>query len=130
MSDKHKRGPVGRLRDRVLGSRAGKREWREYKGRVAALPPDYRLVMEKIQKFLWTAGGAVDEQSFRVLYDICEVLEESAAAGRPVLEATGGDVAAFSLNMLAATEGKTWHGLKADQLNAEVHRLLGGHDGR
>jgi DNA-binding ferritin-like protein (Dps family) len=85
--------------------------------------------MRKIQKFLWTAGGAVDEQSFRVLYDICEVLEESAAAGRPALETTGDDVAAFALNMLAATQGKTWHGLKADQLNAEVRRLLGDRDG-
>ncbi|MDR2380318.1 MAG: DUF1048 domain-containing protein [Bifidobacteriaceae bacterium] len=130
MSDKQKRGPVGRLLDKVVGNRATKREWREYKGRVAVLPPDYRLVMQKIQKFLWTAGGAMDEQSFRVLYDICELLEESAAAGRPVLEVTGEDVAAFSLNMLAATQGKTWHGLKADQLNAEVHRLLGGPDDR
>jgi DNA-binding ferritin-like protein (Dps family) len=130
MSDKQKRGPLGRLLEWVVGNRAGKREWRDYKARVGALPPNYRLVMQKIQKFLWTAGGAMDEQSFRVLYDICDVLEESAAAGRPVLEVTGEDVAAFSLDMLAATQGKTWHGLKADQFNAEVHRLLGDRDGR
>jgi len=120
----------GRFVSWVLGNRRDKAEWQQYKARVQVLPDSYRLVMEKVQQFLWTAGGAVDEQSYRVLYDICEVFEEAAAANRPVLDVTGDDVAQFALDMLAATQAKTWRGQKADQLNASVHKLLGAQDGR
>jgi DNA-binding ferritin-like protein (Dps family) len=129
MTDKPRRTPWRRFTDLVVGAREDKQEWRQYLARVRALPPDYRLVMERIQKFLWTAGGAVDEQPYRVLYDICEVFEEASAASRPVLEVTGDDVAAFSLNMLAAAQAETWAGQKADQQNAEIHRLLGADHG-
>jgi DNA-binding ferritin-like protein (Dps family) len=124
MSDTRKRKLWARFTDYVAQTRRDKREFRQYKTRAAALPPEYRMVMKKIQSFLWSASGAVDDQSWKVLCDICEVFEEASAAGRPVLEVTGDDVAAFSLNMLAATQAKTWADQKAAQLNAEVHKLL------
>ncbi|MDR0417288.1 MAG: DUF1048 domain-containing protein [Propionibacteriaceae bacterium] len=132
MSESQNPTMLGKLRDKLIGTREGKREWREHRRRVKALPPDYEIVMEKIQKFLWTCSGAVDDQCWLVLYDICDLFEESAAAGRGVLEVTGDDVARFSLDMLAATQARTWMGQKADQLNADIHRLLGrkaDHDG-
>jgi DNA-binding ferritin-like protein (Dps family) len=119
------RSALGRFRDKVLGNRMAKRQWREHKRRVKALPPDYRIVMDKIQKFLWTCGGAVDDQGWQVLFDISEVFEEAAAQGRPVLEVTGDDVAQFSMDMLAATGPTTWMGQRAEKMNAELRKLLG-----
>jgi DNA-binding ferritin-like protein (Dps family) len=125
MSNNNERTVFGRLRDKLFGNRADKREWRAYRKRVEALPREYRIVMRRIQKFLWTCGGAVDDQSWRVLYDICELFEDSAAAGRDVLQVTGDDVAHFATEMLAATGPKTWIDLKADKMNATIHKALG-----
>ncbi|MDR0432194.1 MAG: DUF1048 domain-containing protein [Bifidobacteriaceae bacterium] len=124
MNEKRETNPWRRFTTYVARTRREKREWREYKARVKALPSDYRMVMNRIDKFIWNAGGGLDVQTWRVLCDICELFEEAAAAGRPVLSVTGDDVAAFSLNMLEAAQARTWTRQKATQLNSEVHRIL------
>ncbi|MDR1790286.1 MAG: DUF1048 domain-containing protein [Propionibacteriaceae bacterium] len=120
------RNLFSRALDTVLGARADKREWRQYKARVQALPPDYRLVMEKIQKFFWNTSGVTDGHLITVLYDICALFEEESAAGRPVLEVTGDDVAGFVENVVRESQATTWQGQKAKQLNADIHRELKG----
>lgn len=67
----------------------GKRQWRAHLARVKALPPDYRIVYQEIQRYLFKLG-AVD-----VLVGIVEFFEEGAAEGKGVLELIGEDVAAF-----------------------------------
>jgi DNA-binding ferritin-like protein (Dps family) len=52
----------------------GKKQWRAHMARVKALPPDYQIVYEEMQRYFF---------------------EESAAAGTGVRELLGYDVAAF-----------------------------------
>jgi DNA-binding ferritin-like protein (Dps family) len=99
-----------------------KREWREHEARIKAMPPDYRAVMKLIQKYIF--NFAADEQIMPVLYGIVDLLEEGAATGRPVLDVTGPDVAAFAWDVLMEVRSATWVGKKGAQLNAQVHAAL------
>ncbi|GID29813.1 DUF1048 domain-containing protein [Paractinoplanes brasiliensis] len=80
----------------------GKRQWRGHVARVKALPPDYRIVYDEIQRYLFKVGpvGLLDGG---LLPELVEFFEESAAAGRGVLEVTGTDVAAFVDDLIKDT---------------------------
>ncbi|CAM5666426.1 hypothetical protein GCM10010329_29410 [Streptomyces spiroverticillatus] len=72
----------------------GKKQWRAHKARVKALPADYRIVYEEMQKYLFKVGP-VDLPDGPLLPGIVDFFEEGVAAGKGVLEVTGNDVAAF-----------------------------------
>jgi DNA-binding ferritin-like protein (Dps family) len=73
----------------------GKKQWRAHMARVKALPPDYQIVYEEIQKYLFKVGP-VDLEEGRLLEGIVDFFEEGAASGKKVLEFIGTDVAAFA----------------------------------
>jgi DNA-binding ferritin-like protein (Dps family) len=67
----------------------GKKQWRAHMARVKALPPDYQIVYQEIQRYLFKVGGGT------LLSGIVDFFEEGAATGQRVLELIGNDVAAF-----------------------------------
>lgn len=73
----------------------GKKQWRAHVARVKALPPDYRIVYQEMQKYLFKVGP-VDLLEGDLLGGIVGFFEEGAAAGKGVLELIGTDVAAFT----------------------------------
>ncbi|GIF38890.1 DUF1048 domain-containing protein [Actinoplanes xinjiangensis] len=72
----------------------GKKQWRAHVARVKALPPDYRIVYQEMQKYLFKVGPT-DLYDGRLLTGIVDFFEEGAAAGKNVLELIGSDVASF-----------------------------------
>ncbi|MEU0316575.1 DUF1048 domain-containing protein [Nocardioides sp. NPDC006273] len=74
---------------------AGKKEWKLMEARAAELPADYRTVYSKMKTYMWrfTAGDGMDIVA--ILRDVLDLFETEAAAGRPVIEVTGTDLAAF-----------------------------------
>ncbi|RKT53634.1 DUF1048 domain-containing protein [Saccharothrix australiensis] len=72
----------------------GKKQWRAHVARAKALPPDYRIVYEEIQKYLFKVGPT-DLLDGPLLYGIVDFFEEGAASGKGVLDLIGDDVAAF-----------------------------------
>jgi DNA-binding ferritin-like protein (Dps family) len=72
----------------------GKKQWRAHMARVKAFPPDYQVVYEEMQRYLFKVGpvGLADGT---LLSDIVDLFEQGAADGKGVLELTGNDVAAF-----------------------------------
>ncbi|GAB3237271.1 hypothetical protein GCM10027447_36310 [Glycomyces halotolerans] len=72
----------------------GKRQWRAHMARVKALPPDYRIVYEEMQKYLFKVGpvSLIDGD---LLSEIVDFFESGAASGKGVTELIGPDVAAF-----------------------------------
>jgi DNA-binding ferritin-like protein (Dps family) len=73
----------------------GKRQWRAHVARVKALPPDYRIVYQEIQKYLFKVGP-VDLAESNLLAGIVDFFEEGAASGKGVTQLIGTDVAAFA----------------------------------
>ncbi|HEY0001586.1 MAG TPA: DUF1048 domain-containing protein [Actinoplanes sp.] len=72
----------------------GKKQWRAHVARVKALPPDYRIVYQEMQKYLFKVGP-IDLHEGRLLPGIVDFFAEGAAAGKGVRELIGTDVAAF-----------------------------------
>jgi DNA-binding ferritin-like protein (Dps family) len=72
----------------------GKKEWRAHVSRVKALPQDYQIVYQEMQKYLFKVGP-VDLSDGRLLPGIVDFFEEGIAADKGVLELIGDDVAAF-----------------------------------
>ncbi|MFF2026530.1 DUF1048 domain-containing protein [Streptomyces sp. NPDC058171] len=72
----------------------GKKQWRAHTARVKALPPDYRIVYEEMQKYFFKVGP-VDLPDGNLLSGIVDFFEEGAASGKGVLQLIGQDVAAF-----------------------------------
>ena len=73
----------------------GKKQWRAHVARVKALPPDYQIVYNEMQKYLFKVGP-VDLTEGNLLAGIVDFFEEGVAGGKGVLELTGTDVAAFA----------------------------------
>ncbi|CAM4079388.1 DUF1048 domain-containing protein [Kibdelosporangium persicum] len=72
----------------------GKKQWRAHVARVKALPRDYQIVYQEMQKYFFKVGP-VDLTEGNLLSGIVDFFEEGAAAGTGVLELIGDDVAAF-----------------------------------
>jgi DNA-binding ferritin-like protein (Dps family) len=70
-----------------------KKEWRAMEARAAALPSDYRIVYGEMKSYMWRVGGGMDTMA--VLEEVLALFEASAAVGKPALEVTGDNVAAF-----------------------------------
>lgn len=71
-----------------------KRQWRAHMARVKALPADYRIVYEEVQKYLFKVG-TVSLTGGNLLSEILDFFEGGAASGKGVMELIGPDVAAF-----------------------------------
>lgn len=86
----------------VIGNLDEKREWKQLMKRVDALPKDYRFAYKKILNYGYQFGFCCITQS-----DLLELFEEHAAAGRPVLEVVGNDVAAFCDDLIRVRQSET-----------------------
>jgi DNA-binding ferritin-like protein (Dps family) len=73
----------------------GKKQWRAHVARVKALPPDYQIVYQEMQKYLFKVGPT-DLLEGGLLSGIVDFFAEGTASGQGVIELIGTDVAAFS----------------------------------
>ena len=100
-----------------------KREYKQQMARVEALPKDYQYVFKKIQSHMWMFAAGSGYDMMKIHYDLIELLEAGAAEGKPVLEITGEDVAAFCDELLrsARTYTEDWR----EALNRDILKKLG-----
>ncbi|MQY15779.1 hypothetical protein SRB5_59700 [Streptomyces sp. RB5] len=80
----------------------GKKQWRAHVARVKALPPDYRIVYQEMQRYLFKVGPVALTDG-TLLPGIVDFFEEGAASGKGVLELIGEDVAAFADGLIKDT---------------------------
>ncbi|MDF1493847.1 DUF1048 domain-containing protein [Caproiciproducens sp. CPB-2] len=105
---------------KIIGS---KREYKQQMARVEALPKDYQYVFKKIQSHMWMFAAGSGYDMMKIHYDLIELFEAGAAEGKPVLEITGEDVAAFCDELLrsARTYTEDWR----EALNRDILKKLG-----
>lgn len=100
-----------------------KRRYRQTEARAKALPKEYGFVYHKIQHYMWSHAGGDGMGMIPILADLLELFEAGAADGKPVLEMTGSDVAAFCDELLSNT--KTWTAKWHEALNRDIRKRLG-----
>jgi len=104
----------------VTGDLSEKKRFRAIQKRVKALPADYRVAYEEIQKYMWATSGIETIQPFEALV---ELFEEGAAEGRHPLDITGDDVAAFADELARGEKG--YFAKRRDALNQTIAAKLG-----
>lgn len=84
----------------LVGSIDEKRAYRRFMKRVNALPKDYRYAFKKMRSYLYYSDLTGCETLFT---DLVELLEASAAQGKPVLDVIGTDVSGFCDELVHAS---------------------------
>jgi len=100
----------------------GKKKWRAHVARVKALPQDYQIVYQEIQKYYFKVGPVELTDGTDLLSGIVDLFEEGAALGKGVLEVTGRDVAAFSDELIR--DSKTYADLYQESVGQEVNQAM------
>ena len=100
----------------------GKKEWRAHMARVKALPQDYKIVYNEIQKYLFKVGPVELTNGIGLLSGIIDLFEEGAFLGKGVLEVTGSDVAAFCDDLIK--DSKTYADVYQESVDLEVNKAM------
>ena len=100
----------------------GKKKWRAHVARVKALPSDYQIVYNEIQKYIFKVGPVELTEGMDVLSGIVDLFEEGAAVGKGVLEVTGSDVAAFCDDLIK--DSKTFADILQESLDQEANKKV------
>jgi DNA-binding ferritin-like protein (Dps family) len=79
---------------------AGKKKWFAHVARVKALPQDYQMGYQEIQKYIFMASPAEHTDWMELLSGLIDLFEEGAALSKSMLEITGTDVAAFCEDLI------------------------------
>ncbi|MEV4416942.1 DUF1048 domain-containing protein [Catellatospora sp. NPDC049609] len=94
----------------------GKKQWRAHLARVKALPPDYQIVYNEMQKYLFKVGP-VDLEDGHLLPGIVDFFAGGAADGKGVLELIGPDVAAFCDDLIK--DSRTYADVYQESISAK-----------
>lgn len=107
-----------RIRDIIEGKKA----WWAHMARVKALPEDYQIVYQEIQKYFFKVGPVELTEENGLLAGIVDLFAEGAALGKSVLEVTGRDVAAFCDDLIQ--DSKTYADLYQETANRAVSQAM------
>ena len=83
---------ISEFAQKVIGD---KREWREYKARMRALPEPYRIAVDGIERYLFHFGAVESDTSIAIFSDVADIFERAAADGTPIREIVGDDPSVF-----------------------------------
>jgi DNA-binding ferritin-like protein (Dps family) len=93
----------------VTGSLEQKKQYRQYKARIEALPEPYGSVAKALQRYLMYYGGIVDgETTLTMMGDFADLWDRAAVDGTPVRAIVGDDPVEFAEAFARAYAGKQW----------------------
>ena len=95
----------------LTGSLEQKKQYRQYKARIEALPEPYRTAAKAFERYLMYNGGITDgdaDMMITMLGDFADLWERAAADGTPVSTIVGEDPVEFADAFAEAYAGKRW----------------------
>jgi DNA-binding ferritin-like protein (Dps family) len=93
----------------VTGPLEQKKQYRQAKARLDALPEPYRTAAGAIDRYLMVAGGVTDGDTIVRMYDdLADPWERAAVDGTPVGDVVGDDPVEFVEAFAQAYAGKRW----------------------
>jgi len=105
----------------VTGSLEQKKQWREYRARVEALPGPYRTAAKALERYLMYYGGITDGDTLMTMWgDFVELWERAAADGTPVRDIVGEDPVEFAETFAQAYSGTRWIDKERARLIASI----------
>ncbi|MFF2053915.1 DUF1048 domain-containing protein [Leifsonia sp. NPDC058194] len=93
----------------ITGSLEQKKQYRQYKARLDALPEPYNAVAKAVQRYFMYNGGVEDGDTLLTMMgDFVDLWERAATDGTPVREIVGDDPVEFAEAFAEAYTGKRW----------------------
>ncbi|WP_309064945.1 DUF1048 domain-containing protein [Microbacterium sp.] len=93
----------------LTGSLEQKKQYKQAKARIEALPEPYRRTAEAFNRYLMVYGGITDGDTVVQMYlDHADLWERAAIDGTPVNAIVGDDPVEFAENFARAYGGKQW----------------------
>jgi DNA-binding ferritin-like protein (Dps family) len=93
----------------LTGSLEQKKQYKQYKARIDALPEPYGTVAKALQRYFMYYGGVTDgETALTMLGDLADLWERAAADGTSVYEIVGDDPVEFAETFAQAYTGTHW----------------------
>jgi DNA-binding ferritin-like protein (Dps family) len=94
----------------VTGSLEQKKQYKQYRARIEALPEPYAAVAKALHRYFMYAGGVVidGETTLKMMGDFVDLWERAAADGTPVRAIVGEDPVEFADTFVQAYVGKRW----------------------
>lgn len=83
---------ISKFTAKVIGD---KRQWRQYKARIRALPEDYRAAAEALERYLNYFGRGDGAGAAAMNEDLADLFEQGAANGTPIRDIFGADPVEF-----------------------------------
>jgi len=93
----------------VTGSLEQKKQYKQYKSRIEALPEPYGSVAKALQRYFTYYGGVTDGvTAVKMMGDFADLWERAAADGTPVRAIVGEDPVEFAETFAQAYTGAHW----------------------
>jgi len=93
----------------VAGSLEQKKQYKQYKARIEALPEPYGSVAKALQRYFTYYGGVTDGvTAVKMMGDFADLWERAAADGTPVRAIVGEDPVEFAETFAQAYTGAHW----------------------
>jgi DNA-binding ferritin-like protein (Dps family) len=93
----------------LTGPLEHKKQYRQYKARIAALPEPYGSAAKAFERYFMVYGGITDGDTLvTMLSDFADLWERAAVDGTPVRSITGDDPVEFAEAFTQAYGGAQW----------------------
>jgi DNA-binding ferritin-like protein (Dps family) len=104
--------------EQLTGSLEQKKQYRQNKSRVEQLPAEYRAAATALERYLMYFGAITKgDVLLRMLGDLTDLFEQSAADGTPIRSIVGDDPVEFAETFMRNYTGGQW-------INKERERLV------
>ena len=105
----------------LTGSLEQKKQYRQYKARINALPEPYRGVAKATERYLMYTGFPTEgDVMMTLLGDFADLWERAATDGTPVRDIVGDDPVEFAETFAAAYDATQWIDKERARLNKAV----------
>lgn len=105
----------------VTGSWEQKKQYRQLKARIEALPQPYGAAAKAVQRYLMYYGGITDgDTAIAMLGDLADLWDRAAADGTPVRAIVGEDPVEFAEVFAQAYTGARWIDKERARLNKAI----------
>lgn len=85
-----------------------KKQYREIKARLEALPAGHRTAALALERYLLMLGPGTSDGVIRMLGDLADLFEQSAADGLPIRDVVGDDPVEFAETFLRNYRSGAW----------------------
>ena len=110
----------------VTGSLEQKKQYKQDKARIEALPEPYATAAAAMHRYLMYYGGVTDGDTLTAMFgDLADLWERAAIDGTPVRAIVGEDPVEFVETFAQAYSGRQWIDKERERLRQAINTAAG-----